>query len=157
MQQHIATCAGQAGFSYSFDNGWEINYQDNYKKIGDLPFALYYDFETTTGSVLFFDAKMYVVSYCIVAAFHPDLELPRLYICRSYDQDHAQLTSLVHFDNVQRNFFSDKSNFNPKTLAQLRDAALAVENRKENTALAEMFSIELKFTVDCLKFWFNKN
>lgn len=157
MQQHIATCAGQAGFSYSFDNGWVINYQDNYKKIGDLPFALYYDFETTTGSVLFFDAKMYVVSYCIVAAFHPDLELPRLYICRSYDQDHAQLTSLVHFDNVQRNFFSDKSNFNPKTLAQLRDAALAVENRKENTALAEMFSIELKFTVDCLKFWFNKN
>lgn len=134
-----------------------INYQDNYKKIGDLPFALYYDFETTTGSVLFFDAKMYVVSYCIVVAFHPDLELPRLYICRSYDQDHAQLTSLVHFDNVQRNFFSDKSNFNPKTLAQLRDAALAVENRKENTALAEMFSIELKFTVDCLKFWFNKN
>lgn len=157
MQQHIATCAGQAGFSYSFDNGWVINYQDNYKKIGDLPFALYYDFETTTGSVLFFDAKMYVVSYCIVVAFHPDLELPRLYICRSYDQDHAQLTSLVHFDNVQRNFFSDKSNFNPKTLAQLRDAALAVENRKENTALAEMFSIELKFTVDCLKFWFNKN
>lgn len=157
MQQHIATCAGQAGFSYSFDNGWVINYQDNYKKIGDLPFALYYDFETTTGSVLFFDAKMYVVSYCIVAAFHPDLEMPRLYICRSYDQDHAQLTSLVHFDNVQRNFFSDKSNFNPKTLAQLRDAALAVENRKENTALAEMFSIELKFTVDCLKFWFNKN
>lgn len=157
MQQHIATCAGQAGFSYSSDNGWVINYQDNYKKIGDLPFALYYDFETTTGSVLFFDAKMYVVSYCIVAAFHPDLELPRLYICRSYDQDHAQLTSLVHFDNVQRNFFSDKSNFNPKTLAQLRDAALAVENRKENTALAEMFSIELKFTVDCLKFWFNKN
>lgn len=157
MQQHIATCAGQAGFSYSFHNGWVINYQDNYKKIGDLPFALYYDFETTTGSVLFFDAKMYVVSYCIVVAFHPDLELPRLYICRSYDQDHAQLTSLVHFDNVQRNFFSDKSNFNPKTLAQLRDAALAVENRKENTALAEMFSIELKFTVDCLKFWFNKN
>ena len=134
-----------------------INYQDNYKKIGDLPFALYYDFETTTGSVLFFDAKMDVVSYCIVAAFYPDLELSRLYICRSYDQDHAQLTSLVHFDSVQRNFFSDKSNFNPKTLAQLRDAALAVENRNKNTALAEMFSIELKFTVDCLKFWFNKN
>ena len=40
MQQHIAACAGQAGFSYSFDNGWVINYQDNYKKIGDLPFAL---------------------------------------------------------------------------------------------------------------------
>ena len=100
---------------------------------------------------------MDVVSYCIVAAFYPDLELSRLYICRSYNQDHAQLTSLVHFDSVQRNFFSDKSNFNPKTLAQLRDTALAVENRNKNIALAEVFSIELKFTVDCLKFWFNKN
>ena len=28
---------------------------------------------------------------------------------------------------------------------------------KKNTALAEMFSIKLKFTVDCLKFWFNRN
>ena len=28
---------------------------------------------------------------------------------------------------------------------------------KKNAALAEMFSIELKFTVDCLKFWFNRN
>ena len=27
---------------------------------------------------------------------------------------------------------------------------------KKNTALAEMFSIELKFFVDCLKFWFTK-
>ena len=126
MQQHITTCAGQAGFSYSFDNGRVINYQDNYKKIDNLPFALYYDFETTTGSVVFFDAKMYVVSYCIVVVFHPDLELPRLYIYRSYDQDHAQLTSLVHFDTVQRNFFSNKSNFNPKTLDQRRDTALAV-------------------------------
>ena len=40
---------------------------------------------------------------------------------------------------------------------QLQNAALAVENRKENTALAEMFSMELKFTVDCLKFWFEQN
>ena len=28
---------------------------------------------------------------------------------------------------------------------------------KKNTALAEMFSIKLKFTVDYLKFWFNRN
>ena len=157
MQQHISTCSGQAGFNFSFDNGRIINYQDNYKKIGDLLFALYYDFETTAGSVVFFDAKMYVVSYCIIVAFHPDLNIPRLYIYRSYDQDGEELTSLVHFETVQQNFFDQKENFNPKTLAQLRDAALAVENRKKKTALEEMFSVELKFTVHSLKFWFNKN
>ena len=42
-------------------------------------------------------------------------------------------------------------------LKQLQDTAFSVENREKNTALAEMFSIELKFTVDCLKFWFNRN
>ena len=42
-----------------------------------------------------------------------------------------------------------------KTLYQLQNAALAVENGEENTSLAEMFSIEL--TVDCLKFWFERN
>ena len=54
-------------------------------------------------------------------------------------------------------FFNFSENFNLKTLKKLQDAALAVENKKENTSLAEMFSIELKFTVDCIKFWFEKN
>ena len=63
MQEHISCCAGQSGFGYSFDNGKIINYQDNFNKIGDLPFSVHYDFETTTGSAVFFDAKMYVVSY----------------------------------------------------------------------------------------------
>ena len=151
MKEHITSCAGQAGFSFSFDNGKIINYQDNFKKLGDLPFTVYYDFETTTGSVIFFDAKMYVVSYCMIIAFHPDLNLPRLYIYRSYDQSDEDLTSLHHFDAVQRNFFYFNEHFNMKALKQLQNAVLAVKNRKSNRALAEMFSIELKFTVDCLK------
>ena len=30
MKEHITSCAGQAGFSFSFDNGKIINYQDNF-------------------------------------------------------------------------------------------------------------------------------
>ena len=157
MKDHINSCSAQAGFNYSFDNGKIINYQDNFKKIGDLPFAVFYDFETTTGSVVFFDAKMYVVSYCMIIAFQPDLNIPRLYIYRSYDQSHDDLTSLHHFDAVQRHFFNFQDNFNIKTLKQLQNATLAVKNKKDNSALAEMFSTELKFTVDCLKFWFKRN
>ena len=67
------------------------------------------------------------------------------------------MTSLHHFDAAQRNFFYFSENFNLKTLKQLQNATLAVENKKDNTALAEMFNIELRFTVDCLKFWFQRN
>ena len=100
---------------------------------------------------------MYVVSYCMVIAFHPELNLPRLFIYSSYDQNKTDLTSLHHFEVIQRNFFNYSENFNLKTLKQLQDAALAVENKKEDTSLAEMFSIELKLTTDCLKFWFDRS
>ena len=75
MQKHMSCCAGKAGFTFSFDNGKIIDYQDNYKHLGDVPFSIYFDFETTTGSVVFFDAKMFVVSYCMVVAFHPELDI----------------------------------------------------------------------------------
>ena len=156
IKKHISTCSGQAGFNFVFDNGKIVDYQENYKKIGDHPFSMFFDFETKTRSVVFFDAKMYVVSYCIVVAFHPELNLPRLVIYRSYDQTINQLNSLVHLDIAKQDFFENEQIFNSKTLLQLKDAALSVINRDKNTALAEMFSIELKFTADCLKLWFNK-
>ena len=53
MEEHIFCCAGQAGFNFSFDNGNIINYLNSFKKIGDLPFSVYYDFKTTTGSEVF--------------------------------------------------------------------------------------------------------
>ena len=80
----------------------------------------------------------------------------RICVFRSYDQSADQLTSLSHFEALQYNFFADSDHYNRVTLKQLQDAAFIVQNRERNTALAEMFSVELKFTVDCLKFWFDK-
>ena len=57
MQKHLSVCAGKAGFTFSFDNGKIIDYQDHYKNLGDVPFSVYYDFETTIGSVFFFRCK----------------------------------------------------------------------------------------------------
>ena len=68
MSNHIKCCAGQSGYTYEYENSI-VNYQENFNKIRDLTFAIYYDFETTTGSGVFHDAKMYVVSYCIIIAF----------------------------------------------------------------------------------------
>ena len=63
MKKHLSICSGKAGFTFSFDNGKIVDYQDHYRNLGDLSFSIYYDLEATTGSVVFFNAKMYVVSY----------------------------------------------------------------------------------------------
>ena len=57
MQKHLSICPATGGITYSFDNSQIIDYQDNYKYIGDLPFTVYFDFETTTGNSVFFDSK----------------------------------------------------------------------------------------------------
>ena len=49
----ISVYAGKIGINYVFNNGKILSYQDNYSKLGDLPFAVYYDFQATTGSVTF--------------------------------------------------------------------------------------------------------
>ena len=54
--------------------------------------------------LLFFYAKMNVVSYCIIIAFHKDLELPKLAIFRSFDQDWKDLIDLDHFDAIEEKF-----------------------------------------------------
>ena len=95
---------------------------------------------------------MYVVSYCNIIAFHPDLNLPGLYIYRSYNQSDDDLTSLHHFEVVQRFFFYFSENCNLKTLKQLQNTTLAVKNKKDNSALAEMFSIKINLQLIALNF-----
>ena len=141
MKEHLACCSGKAGFTFSFDNGNVIDYRDHFSNLGDLPFAIYFDLETTTGNVVFFDAKMYVVSYNIVAAFHSDLSLPRINIFRSYDQSFSSLMSLAHFYVLDFNFFDDQEIYSKKTLKHLKAAVLWVNQKEKNTALVEMFSV----------------
>ena len=53
MQKHLSICAAKEGITYSFDNSEIIDYQDNFKYIGDLPFAVYFDFETIIRDAVF--------------------------------------------------------------------------------------------------------
>ena len=158
LQKHISCCSGQAGFTYSFDNGKIIDYQDHYTNLGDVPFSVYYDFETTTGSAGFLDVKMFVVSYCMVVVFHAKINLPRIVIYRSFNQTENELQSLSPFQILDYDFFNiEKNNFNRISLKQLQDAAYSVFNKGKNISLAEMPNVELKFTVDCIKNWISKN
>ena len=151
MKNHMSICSAREGITYAFDNGQILNYQDNFKFLGDLPFTVYFDFETTTGGKsVFFDPSMYVTSYCQIYSFHPSLNLDKIVIFRSYQQTAEQIYDLSHFKNEHAAFF------NKTTFYQLKDAASAVLAREKSTSLAELFSVELKFTVDTLKDWFSR-
>ena len=54
MQKHIQVCTAKEGITHSFNNREIISFQDNFKYLGDVPFTVYFDFETTTGDSVFF-------------------------------------------------------------------------------------------------------
>ena len=46
-KRHIENCAGIPGVVYNFNAKNLITFQDNFNAKGDLPFVIYFDFETT--------------------------------------------------------------------------------------------------------------
>ena len=96
--------SGRPGVVYNFNNQNLISYQDNFRAKGDIPFAIYSDFETTTPTDNCLDPeqkKMFVVSYVIIVAFHPDLHLDRIITQRSFAHSLKQLTTLDYFSREQ--------------------------------------------------------
>ena len=93
---------------------------------------------------------MYIISYCQIYSFHPSLGLDKIVIFRSFQQTPEEIYDLSHLKNEHAALF-DKTTF-----YQLKDADSAVLAREKSTSLAELFSVELKFTIDTLKAWFGK-
>ena len=136
---------------YKFKNQSIQTFFDNVKFMGDLPFVIYFDFETTCGKKTYNfdnDARMYPVSYAFVVTFHPSLNLDRQFVVRSFNHTLDQLNSVSYLLDKMLHCF------NPITVRQLRDCAQAVYEKKEKFSLSEMFSCELKFVIDLLKKWF---
>ena len=127
MEKHLSVCSAKEGITYSFDNSQMIDYQDNYKYMGDLPFSINFDFETTTGDAVFFDSKMYVMSYCMIVSFNKSLNFDNMVILRSYQQTAIELYDISHFRQEHVPFFDQV------TLRQLKDAASAVAFREKRT------------------------
>lgn len=93
----MKVCASKEGITYSFNNGQITSFQSNFKYLGDVPFTVYFDFETTTGDTVFFDPKMFVVSYCQIYSFHPSLNLEKIAVFRSFQQSAEEIYNLSHF------------------------------------------------------------
>ena len=106
LKIHMSTCGAREGITYAFENTQILNYQDNLKYLSDLPFTVYFNFETTGGSCIFFDPAMYVASYCQIYSFHPSLNFDKIEIFRSYQQTAEQIYDLSHFKNENIAFFN---------------------------------------------------
>ena len=149
MQSHLQVCAAKEGITYALDNGQILSFQENFKYLGDVPFTVSFDFETATTDSVFFDPKMFVISYYQIYSFHPALNLDKTVIFRSFQQSADEVCDLSHFEKEHVAFF------NKATFYQLKDAASAVLARQKSSSLAELFLVELKFTVDTLNDWFS--
>ena len=92
---------------------------------------------------------MFLISYCQIDAFHPDLNIDKIIIFRSFQQTEDEIYCLNQFSEEHVKYF-DKVNFK-----QFKDSAANVLNKTKSTSLSEMFSKELKSTIDVLVKWFN--
>ena len=130
-----------------------VTFEENLKYIGDLPFSVYADFETNapTADHLSPDNKeMFAVSYSLLFAWHPKLNLPRHMIVRGYNHSLEELSDMTYLTAEQLALR------NQTTTHQLQDCLVNVHAKRRKNALAEMFNIELKFACDILMPWFRE-
>ena len=143
FEKHLVNCTQSAGIVYKIDN-------KSCEDFGDMSFVIYFDFETSAGTDLFQDKKIYVLSYCIIIAFHPTLDIERIVVFCIFQQNQDRLVDLSHLKEQRLQFVE------PVTLNQLKDTCLKVYNKECLFGLSEMFSAELKFTVELLIKWFHQ-
>ena len=152
LECHIKNCTGKPGFIYNFQTRNLLTFEENLQFKRDVPLTAYIDFETTAPTDDYLDPecnKMNVVSYVIILAFHPNLNLPRIIIERSFGHSLERLSQIDYLTSEQLKYKDII------TLKQLRDSALAVYKKNNPLAVSEMFSIEIRFATNCLLSWFH--
>ena len=152
LERHLKHCSGKPGIIYNFNNQSLISYEDNFKSKGDIPFTIYFDFETTAPTEEAANPeqkKMFVVSYVIVVAFHPHLKLNRIIANRSFAHNLEELASINYLSREQIGF-TDQYLIN-----MLKDYATQVSKKKNKKSMGEMFSVEAALLKKTLLNWFN--
>ena len=152
LAMHMKNCLGKPGFVYNFQTRNLLTYEENIKFKRDVPLTTYIDFETTAPTDCCLDPesnKMNVVSYVIILAFHPKLQLPRIIIERSFGHSLEKLCQIDYLTSEQLKYGD------VITVKQLRDCALAVHKKTNVVAMSEMFCTEIKFATNCVLKWYH--
>ena len=134
-------------FIYKFEIQNIQTFFDNMKFLGGLPFSIYFDLETTAGKkVCNFDedATLHPISYAVLIAFHPALNIEKMSVVRSFNHTFQQLNNVSYLKDKMLPFI-DRI-----TTRQLRGCAAAVFTKKQKYSLSEVFSCELKFVINLL-------
>ena len=105
FEKRPVNCVQSAGIVYKTDNKALVTFEENYRYLGDLLFVVYFDFEPIAGNNLFQDKKMFVLSHCIIIAFHPKLDIERIVIYRSFQQTQDQLFDLSYLKDKNYNLW----------------------------------------------------
>ena len=92
---------------------------------------------------------MFVVSYVVIVAFHPHLELNRIIVNRSFAHGLEQLASIDYFSREQIMFAKQY------LLNMMRDYAKLVAKKKCKNSMGEMFLVEIALLKKTLLKWFN--
>ena len=139
QKRHINNCSGRPGVIYNFNNQNLVSYQDNFHAKGDFLFVVYFVYETTEPTDNCLDPeqkKMFVVSYVMIVAFHPELNLDRIITYQSFAHTVEQLTTLDYFSREQIGFID------PYLIKMLKDMAFEVSKRRCKNSIGQKFSIE---------------
>ena len=151
--KNIGKCLGIPGVVYNFTNQNIVSFEDNIGSKGDLPLVAYMNFETIAPVDNFLTPeqnKMFVVSYTLIFAFHPTLNLNRVIVQRSFGYSLLKLRTEDYPTEHQLEFF-DKDLIN-----QLKDCAINLSERRCKNAVAQMVPVELKLASNCLLKRFNR-
>ena len=129
-----------------------ISYQDNFQNKGDIPFTIFFNFETTAPTDNCLDPeqkKMFVLSYVMIVAFQPALKLNQIIIYRIFAHPIEQLAILNYCSGEQISFIE------LHLINMLRDMAFDVSKRKYKNSVGQMLSIESAMVKKTLLEWFN--
>ena len=110
LDKHLETCSFIPGIVYKFENQHITTFEDNFRFMGEQPFAIYFDLETTCGKKEFYNVEksdngMYPVYYCFIVAFHPSLDLDKITVLRSFNDSFEQLNDISYLPNEMIRYF----------------------------------------------------
>ena len=94
--------------------------------------------------------KMFVISYTLIFAFHPKLNLNRVIVQRSFGHSLLKLATVDYLTKDQLKFV-DKDLIN-----QLTNCAINVSERQCKNAVGQIFAVKLKFGSNCFLKWLNR-
>ena len=105
FERHVKNCIGQPGIVCDFNLQNVASFEETLKYKGEIALTAYANFETIAPSEDYQDPenrKMFDVSYVIIFAFHPDLNLERIIVERSFGYSYEELLSIDYLTTDQQ-------------------------------------------------------